>query len=240
VQSSTALWQELGSREGVADSHTQLGYVLTHLGDFDASLVHLRRAVWLARRIGKPQELASALAELGRLRILRGDLRLATLLLRRALTVRRPINERYVKAEMLCVLGSAYRRLCRYDEAVRSQRQALAIMVDGGVPGGECLVLNYLGTTLFEAGQLDEAHGLHRRALHLAERIDYRIEQARAYDGLATTSADSHPALAREHWHRALQLFEDMGVPERHAVARKLAALDQGQLTHSSVPSAKT
>ena len=78
------------------------------------------------------------------------------------------------------------------------------MMVDRGLPAGQCMVLNRLGTTLFEAERVDEAHDLHRRALDLAEQINYRIEQARAHDGLATASASSDPALARRHWQRAL------------------------------------
>jgi tetratricopeptide (TPR) repeat protein/DNA-binding SARP family transcriptional activator len=239
-EATLVLWQELGTGEGLVDGYAGLGNVLMQLGRYDESLAYLRQSLWLARRGGRPRELGIPLGELGRLRVLRGDLRLAMLLLRRALATKRSLNNRYGGAEVLSDLGLVHRGLRRYDEAVRHQREALAIMVDGGMLGGECLVLNRLGNTLFEARQLEEAHDLHRRVLHLAERINYRIEEARAHDGLATTSAAADPALAREHWRTALRLFEEMGVPERHAVARKLAALDHGPLTHSSVPLAKT
>jgi tetratricopeptide (TPR) repeat protein len=146
------------------------------------------------------------------------------------------LDDPYGEAEALDRLVIAYQGLGLLERAEASQRRALAIVIDIGMQSSLCIILNDLGHTLRVAGKNTEAAMLHKRSLDRAEAMGERPELARAHEGLG----DADPAAAREHWLAALELYEGMGMPERHAVAHKLAALDQGQLTHSSVPSANT
>jgi tetratricopeptide (TPR) repeat protein len=181
------------------------------------------------------------MAELGRLRLLTGKPAVAVLFLRRAIELKRAAEDRFGEYEALSDLGSAYRALGRHGEAMTCQQKALSMMAEAGFPAGEALVLNDLGVTLTATGQLDEAGDLHRRGLVKAAGINNRLQQARAHDGIGTATATRDQVVAREHWLAALTLYEEMGLPERHTVAAKLADLDgQGQLTHSSVPSVNT
>jgi hypothetical protein len=65
---------------------------------------------------------------------------------------------------------------------------------------------------------------VHRQALELATRINHPYEQGRALAAIAEHLDADDPAEARRHWERALAVFDKMGVPERFAVERHLAA----------------
>jgi DNA-binding SARP family transcriptional activator/tetratricopeptide (TPR) repeat protein len=226
MEQTDRLCRELGVITGVAANKTGYGVALTLLGRYSEGLTVLRTAVLLNRQVGRPGDQANAVSELGYLRLRMGNHRLAALLLRRASTMKLDLADRYGEAESLSRLGAAYSALGRHDEAIASQRAALTIMIDISAPAGECLVRNDLGITLTKLGRLDESAELHQRALTQATRINDRTELARAHDGLAATLVGTDPAGARRHWQTAADLFEDMQLPERHAVAGRLAELD--------------
>jgi DNA-binding SARP family transcriptional activator/tetratricopeptide (TPR) repeat protein len=240
MQESLRLWHELEVVDAVAGAHIEIGMVLSRLGRYDESLIALQHGLRLNQTSGKRAEIANAIFELGDLRVTLGNFRVAALLLQRAARMKRSLRNRFGEAEAITKLGSAYLGMERSDRAIACQRRALDMMTEGGLRAGECVVLNDLGVTMCACGRLGESVGLHRRALDQAHEIHYRHEEARAHDGIASAQASSDPAAAREHWFAALELYEDMRLPERHTVAWKLAALDHGQLTHSSVPSANT
>jgi tetratricopeptide (TPR) repeat protein len=74
-------------------------------------------------------------------------------------------------------------------------------------------------------GNHDDALASYRNALHEARQVTDRTGEARAHHGIGNTLADRDPAAAREHLLAALALYEDMELPERHAVSEKLAGL---------------
>jgi DNA-binding SARP family transcriptional activator/tetratricopeptide (TPR) repeat protein len=234
------IWLEVDLPAAAAGSELGLGMISALRGRHDEAIRYIRHSLIITTKEGKPGEVANSIVELGEVRLRLGHLRVAVLLLRRALRMKAALGDPYGEAEALTRLGNAYRALNRPADAVSCQRRALSMMAGAGMPGGECVVLNDLGTTLRSFGELDEAVRIHRRALEQAERIHDRVEQARAHDGLATACVVSDPVAARRHWLAALELLENTQLPERDRLAEKLAALDQGQLTHSSVPSAKT
>lgn len=240
VQESMSLWIDLGVPEGIGCCYTGLGMANGMTGQYEEGLRDLQKSLLINRKVGKPIELANSIIELGALRLRMGQYRLAALHLTHAFRTKKSFNDRYGEAEALSRLGCAYRGLAQPLRAEDHQRKALAAMVETGIRGGECMVLNDLAMTLAAMGRRSEAVELHQRALRLATQIADRPEQARAYRGLGDIIAGSDSKAARKHWLAARELFAEMGMPERHAVAQSLAGLGQGQLTHSSVPSANT
>jgi hypothetical protein len=56
-------------------------------------------------------------------------------------------------------------------------------------------------------------------------KIRHKYGQAKALDGIAACIRETDPESARRHWLRALRLYEELDVPERHDVERQLATL---------------
>jgi hypothetical protein len=88
-------------------------------------------------------------------------------------------------------------------------------------------VLSQYGATLYATGNHAEAIAVHRQALAEVERAGSRYDLAKTLDGLATVLHDEDPAAAGAHWKRALELYDDMGVPERDVILERLAELDE-------------
>jgi hypothetical protein len=78
---------------------------------------------------------------------------------------------------------------------------------------------------LHAANDTNAALELHRLALASAAKIGYLYGQARALDGIAACLHETDPESARRHWLRALRLYQELDVPERHDVERLLATL---------------
>jgi hypothetical protein len=118
--------------------------------------------------------------------------------------------------------------LADHPAAIELHRAALRAMTTAGQRQWDSVVVNDLAITVRCAGDPATALDLHDRALRTATQQQMRYEKARAHDGIAACTLAEDPDRAREHWMQALTLFAEMGVPERHAVAERLAALDRG------------
>jgi DNA-binding SARP family transcriptional activator/tetratricopeptide (TPR) repeat protein len=195
------------------------------LGRYHAALTHGRRALILGRELGDEHCLGTALGNVGIARARLGQTGPAFRLLRAALRVRRQAHDRWGEAEALNVLGAVCRAFRRFEDAIVHHQQALAIVQEAGFRQEECAVYNEFGLTLREAGDLGGALELHQRALDGATKIRHKYSTARALDGIAACVRLQDPESARRHWLKALQLYEELDVPERHELARQLAAL---------------
>jgi DNA-binding SARP family transcriptional activator len=222
IQEELALAKILGP-DALSRPMANLGSVYLLLGRYPEALEHHRWHLAVSRQAGDRYQQAIALGDLGAVHLRLGHYQVAVALLKRAAQRKPDVGNRYGAADTLSDLGSAYRGLGRLDDAARCQRDALALMRTVGDVAGECQILNDLGTTLSAAGQTGEARELHQLALVLADRVGHRYQQARAHDGMAVTWQRTDPAMAREHWTTARDLFAGLGVPERAEVERRLA-----------------
>jgi hypothetical protein len=89
-------------------------------------------------------------------------------------------------------------------------------------------LLNTLGETWRDAGDLSRAVDHHTEALALAERGRDRFEQTRALVGLGDAHADRGDIeRARLSWRRALLACTDMNVPAAERLRTRLATSTQ-------------
>jgi DNA-binding SARP family transcriptional activator/tetratricopeptide (TPR) repeat protein len=202
-----------------------LGIPLMYLGRLDEALRAHRSHLFLARQTGDKYHMAQALGHIGAVRVRMDDPRGAIRVIEASLALKKRIGIRLGVAESLNDLGCARQRLGHLAEAERLHRLALAEAAAVGHRSIDVTTLNDLGVTLALAGRSRTAIETHEQALALATRIGNPYEQGRALAGIAACRRDDHPAEARRHWERALVLFRQMNVPERHEVARRLADL---------------
>jgi tetratricopeptide (TPR) repeat protein len=202
-----------------------LGDLHRVLGQHNTALAFARRALVPARMANAPNIRAMLLANIGHSRSLLGQPEVALRLLFAALRAKRKLGYRYDEGETLTNIAIAHRLMGRSSEAVSCHRQALTVMREVGSRAGECDAYNELGVTLRKAGDTVGALEVHQRALDGAIKIRHKHNEARALDGIAGCLRDTDPELARRHWLRALQLYRELDVPERHEVERHLAEL---------------
>lgn len=232
-EAAAACDQALSSARISGDPYTlalavvNAGHIYLLLGRHQEALAYSRRGLALARAHGGNDRLiASALAHVAMARARLGQPHAALRLLIAALKGRKRAKDGYGEAETLNELGVVCRKVGRVDAAAAHHRQALAMMRERGYRQGECVVYNDFARTLWESRDVVGALELYRRALEGATKLHHKYNESRALDGIAACLRDTDPESARRHWVRALQLYRELDVPERHEVERHLAELD--------------
>jgi tetratricopeptide (TPR) repeat protein len=132
-----------------------------------------------------------------------------------------------VAGNSLTSLGNVYRKLGRHAEAINHHRQALTLIREVGDRGAECEILNNLGDAHLATGQNELAITCHQQALALVEDLDQRHELAHAHEGIGHALHPNDANGARDHWRRALEIYDQLGVPEAEKLRDHLAQVDQ-------------
>lgn len=144
----------------------------------------------------------------------------------------RQLGDKSGEARVLGNLGTVYQRQGDYQQAAARLYQALDLFRQIGDRDGEAEARNCIGEALLPAGQHDLASAQHTAALTLASQTGNQYEQARAHYGLGRVC---HVAgdlrQVRRHWHRALDLYTELDVPDASHVRAQLAMLDQAKVS---------
>jgi tetratricopeptide (TPR) repeat protein len=127
-------------------------------------------------------------------------------------------------AELMIELGSAYRDMGDFDNALSQYSSALDVMQQYRDRATESDARSGLGATLAAIGDHVAAFDQYQRAWELVEHTDARLEQARALCGMATALEHWDAARARDHWRCALALYEQLSLPGIEAIHARLAA----------------
>jgi tetratricopeptide (TPR) repeat protein len=216
------------SGKSVGFHSTGVAYAL--LGRYDEALRHQRLRLLLARDMGDLVGVANSLMHIAMLKRRTGAIDVAGA--RRTFHVALRIfqAEGYLigEADVRNQLGNLHRQDGEYEKAIEEHRRAVDIAVRIADRRDEAAFLNDLATTVAAAGDRARAHDLHEQAFNLTRGRRSLYEEARAVAGMGECLADVDPVRARQHWQRALGLFERMGVPDRFEVAERLAVLDGG------------
>jgi DNA-binding SARP family transcriptional activator len=212
----------------IARCHRAAATGLCQLGDVEAGLRHARLGLLAALESRESVYLAVALTDIAaaRLRAGRPAVGPARRLLAAALRFNLADGLPMSQARTLNELALACRLEGRLDAAAELLRQAIPLVHRVRADRYESLYQSNLGEVLLALGDPAGAADCYARAGELA-RSRYPYEQATALAGQARLAlAQGDPDGARRGGEQALELFTRMGVPERHDVARWLAALE--------------
>jgi tetratricopeptide (TPR) repeat protein len=211
-----------GERRGVAVTLQNLGNVLDLVGRYEEAIDHYLRALSIFRELGERRAQAIVLANTGMVqcRVARYEEALESF---RAAMTFTEAGDHWVVGNTTNGLGVVLNLLGRRTEAVEHHLEALRLIRQVGDRAAESDILNNLGVALRAAGQLEQALDHHRQALELAGGVQHRYEEARAHDGIAHAIVTAEPEAARDHWARALAIYDDLKAPEAGEVRRSIA-----------------
>ncbi|MET7426534.1 BTAD domain-containing putative transcriptional regulator [Dactylosporangium sp. NPDC005555] len=208
-----------------------LGRALYGLGGVDQVLHrhaqaagHYRAALATFREEGDDAGVGGTLINLGMVCFHLGEHEAAAGHYREAITVHRRAGDRSGEATALTDLGIIETHRGEPRRAAGHHARSLALFLEAGDRHGEAWARNGLGEAATRAGRPADALADHAAALDTAVRAGIRDQQARAHAGLGHAHRASHaPGLAREHFARALALYDDLGVPEAAELRAQLA-----------------
>jgi DNA-binding SARP family transcriptional activator/tetratricopeptide (TPR) repeat protein len=207
--------RETNDRQEQRTTLNSISFALAALGRYQEALEAASQAVSIERELGGASYGAAGLVNQAIAQYGMGDLDGALATLEEAGGLARQVGSVGIEAEVAAHVAEVYRRLGRYEDAYRSGRRALDIVWAIQRPTITAAVENILGAVHRDRGEPEQALERHRRAADLAERTELRIELARALEGIGhALGALGDKDAAREHWQQALELYEQMRVPE--------------------------
>ncbi|HEX6528011.1 MAG TPA: tetratricopeptide repeat protein [Streptosporangiaceae bacterium] len=222
-----AIYTEIGDLRGEGYSLNNMADVLQRLGFYDEALDRYRQALFISQDVGDRQGEAIVSNNIGDVCQHTGRYDESLSYYRRALTIYREIGDRRSEAYALNCIGEAFQRSGYYDEALIHHQKALAMAHELAEPYQEAKSLQNIGNAHFQSRKYLSAVHDYRAALELSHMIGDRYQEALAEDGLGSvvrhTEGDD---AARQHWQKALELFETMRVvQEADAVRDRLGTL---------------
>uniref|UniRef100_UPI0031E06805 AfsR/SARP family transcriptional regulator n=1 Tax=Saccharothrix mutabilis TaxID=33921 RepID=UPI0031E06805 len=211
-----------GSRLGTALSQRNLGHTHIRMGRPEAALAPLRSALAAFRELGNARLEAGTLDTLGEAHLALDDAEAALRDLGHALRLSRDIGDRWLEWEVLVDIGRAH--LGRDHHGVPFFAQALEISREVDDRHGVATVLDLLGRAHLRAGDLAAAEDALTLAAAERSRVPDAFEEANLERDLGDLARRrDRPADARDHWDRAIRLYQRVGATAEAAEVRARA-----------------
>lgn len=146
------------------------------------------------------------------------------------LDLSRTIGDRSREAVALGGVGWFQALLGDYESAVDTCAQALVLHEEIGDLHGQTGTCDSLGYAHHHLGHHDQAIACYRKAISLARYIGDRYQEADTLRNLGDTHlATGDTRTARDTWHRALAILEDLNHPDADQVRTRLAETTPSQ-----------
>lgn len=210
-----ALHRELGAPGLEAVALANLATVETWAGHYADGARHAARATELNRSLGERNNEITSLTWLALSHLGAGEDERARACLAQALELcdetRKPGNVAFVLAHWARVC----QRLGEVRSAAEHAERALDLVSTEGTALRQAAVVNVVALVHLRADAAERARDLYRQSHELASRLGYRIEMARALQGLAESAkALGEEPEAERYQREAERLYDAMGVTE--------------------------
>ncbi|MGW2792951.1 AfsR/SARP family transcriptional regulator [Streptomyces sp. NPDC001251] len=215
------LREAVAAQRAVGDQHREafalgnLSSLHIWLGETADAVATARQSARLQQQVGAHQPQTAALNDLAVAHLAGNDPASARTVLDEALRV----GEKSSMPRNLALTHALMADLCqregRGEQAPALAARALELVAPLGARAWQCQIENIAGLVHRRRGEHREALELHRSAFRHASGIEFRIEIARALDGMAQAAqALGDPVAAADHRRRAEAHFDAMSVPQ--------------------------
>jgi DNA-binding SARP family transcriptional activator/tetratricopeptide (TPR) repeat protein len=226
-RTALAAAQRLGDVVAQAYAHRYIGRACFQLQDFDGALDHLTRALELRRELGQAADEGSARLDLSLVYEQRGENDRALRSARRALSLYRSAGHRIGEAHALDSVGWYLAVQRDYPGALRHCRQSLELCQELGYKNAEGHAWHSLGFIHLQLGQPAQAISCHEQAIDIYRQLMDRYYESKALTGLGNARLDTgNLAGARQAWHDALAILDDLGHADARQLRERIAGAD--------------
>ncbi len=188
-QDSLAIKREIGDREGMAASLSEIAYIQELSGDPDAARRSYLEAIDLRREVGDDAGVGRLLMNIGDLERLQGNEEQALQYVRDALRLMMESGDQVNQARALHNLGTIYDQRGEYSEALVYYQRALELRREIGNPYDTAETLHNLAVTYTALGRLQNAEDHYLQALALWRDAGDEVGAAIESEGLAEVFA---------------------------------------------------
>jgi tetratricopeptide (TPR) repeat protein len=210
-----------GDSDAKAVSAHSVGCAYLIRSDVDQAAKHLNEALRLFELLGDDRGRGSVLTDLGRMYRRAGDTDASVRQHRAAIEVLRPFDDPVEVGRNHANIADTYLLAGRYREAVEAAREAVALSRIAGEKRAEAFALGTLSDALVGQGDHDEAARTAAQALELSRDLNDRWSEVCALTNLGhALESRGDTAGARRHWHLALDVLDETGMPGSATVNR--------------------
>ncbi len=222
-----SLYREVGDRRGEAKTLNNLGKMQLYAGQHRDALDNYQKSLQIFTEIDGAQNQAILLQNIGSVHRYKGSYEEGLVAYRRALAIFRDIGDLPDQANVLNDIGAIYQCAEYYDEALIHYEQARDIAEQIGNVSEQVMALRGIADARRGSGRYAEALEHYQTALRLAREIGDPYEEAKLLEGIAETTLNTQgPYAARIVFRQAIDLYEQLGVPEAESAQIRLAATD--------------
>ena len=226
-ENALALYREAGDRRGEAKALNNLGRIYLYSGRHREALDAYQQSLDIFLEIGGARNEAILYHNIGTVQHYKGSFEEGLTACRRALVIYRSIGDLPDEADVLNDIGAIYQSAACYDEALVHHQKARLIAEEIGNLYQQVIALRNVADTYRCSGQYTEAFDHYATALRLAREIGDPYEEGKIHEGIAeTTLSTQGPAAARIVFRQALDIFEQLGVPEAEEVRDRIDTVD--------------
>ena len=223
-QQSLVIKQEIGDRNGIANSLGNLGLAYYSQGDYDKAIDFQQQSLVIKQEIGDRNGIAASLIGLANAYFSQGDYTKAIDFYQQSLEIKQEIGDRNGIANSLIGLGNAYFSQGDYDKAIDFHQQSLEITHQIGDRNNIAASLIGLGNTYASQGDYDKAIDFHQLSLEIKREIGDRNGIANSLCNLGLAySAQGDYDKAIDFQQQALEIKREIG--DRNGIATSLGNL---------------
>jgi tetratricopeptide (TPR) repeat protein len=227
-QQSLDISEEIGARQGVANSLGNLGLCYFFLGQYEKAIAYQQQSLEINQAIGNQSGIAASLGNLGNCYHELGDYEKAINHYQQSLEIQEVIGDQSNIAISFGGLGNCYNELGDYEKAINHHQQSLEIQQAIGNQPGIAVSLHNIGETLIKSEKYTEAESKIQESLVISQEINYKILTAHSFKVLAEIAHETNqPHLALSHCQNALTLFQELGIPLVKDCEELLAKIQQ-------------
>jgi DNA-binding SARP family transcriptional activator/Flp pilus assembly protein TadD len=227
LQEALSLYRGAGDRRGEAKILNNLGMMQLHCGFPEDALKNYTASLEIFSEIGGPQNQAILHHNIGRVLSHKGNHEEALVSGRKALAIYRQIGDLPNEASVLNDIGGIYQKARRDEEALVNYEKARSVAEQVGILSEQVIALRGIADVHRGSGRYAEAFEHYRTALSLTREISGLYEEAKILEGIAeTTLRTQGPHAARIVFRQALDIFEQLGVPDAESARIRLEISD--------------
>jgi DNA-binding SARP family transcriptional activator/Tfp pilus assembly protein PilF len=221
------LYRQVGDSRGEAITLNNLGAVQDDQGYHRDAMESYQKSLAIFRQISGRQNIALLDHNMGRVHEYKGSYDDAIAVYRKVLATYRAIGDLQHQAMALCDIGSAFRSKDCYSEALAHHQQAAALADDIGDLCLHVTAVCGIADAYRGSGSYAAALEQYARVQKLAGEIESPYLKAKALYGMAEAVLNTRGfEAARIYWREALDIFEQLGVPEAATVELRLHGLN--------------
>ena len=227
LREALSLYRSVGDRRGEAKALNNLGRIHLYSGFHREALEAYQQSLEIFQEIDGAQNQAILHHNIGTVHHYKGSFEEGLDACRRALAIYRSIGDLPDEADVLNDIGAIYQSATCYDEALIHHEKARQVAEEIGNLSQQVISLRNIAGICRNSGQYVEAFDHYHTALRLARDIGDPYEEGKILEGIAeSTLSTQRPAAARIVFRQALDIFEQLGVPEAASARIRMETMD--------------